>query len=274
MMAAPLVSQLCTEATLRRPDFQGWAEAIKEEPGLMHRKIWEWCFICRALEERDMLRPGRLGLGFAVGHEAMTSVFAARGARIVATDAPPATAAAAGWVDTRQHAQDLAVLNKRGLCDDDVLRRNVEFRYVDMTAIPREFDGRFDFTWSACAFEHLGSLEKGMQFVLESLRCLKPGGVAVHTTEFNLGSNEDTVSEGETVLYRRRDIEALVARLRREGHEIEVDFREGQGHADGYIDLPPYTHRPHLRLALGQYVITSIALVIRKRPRRWWWPFG
>ena len=43
--------------------------------------------------------------------------------------------------------------------------------------------GSFDFIWSSCSFEHLGSLGEGERFVLEALRFLKPGGVAVHTTE-------------------------------------------------------------------------------------------
>ena len=36
-------------------------------PFMLHRKMWEWLFIAQALAERDMLRPGRVGLGFGVG---------------------------------------------------------------------------------------------------------------------------------------------------------------------------------------------------------------
>ena len=32
-------------------------------------------------------------------------------------------------------------------------------------------------------------------------RCIKRGGVAVHTTEFNLSSNEETVENGNSALY-------------------------------------------------------------------------
>lgn len=266
-----LKSSLCTEASLGRPDFQAWVRQLDEEPGLMHRKIWEWAFICQALAERGMLAPGRRGLGFAVGQEALASVFAARGAHILATDMATDEAARKGWIETKQHADNLAALNKRKLCDPEVMRERVEFRFVDMRDIPRDLHGGFDFTWSACALEHLGSLEAGMQFVSDSLACLKPGGVAVHTTEFNVTSDEETVEQGETVLYRRRDLHALAQRLRDAGHHIELDLRLGEGLADGHIDLPPYTHRPHLKLQLERYVITSAALVVT-RAQPWWSP--
>ena len=48
-----------------------------------------------------------------------------------------------------------------------------------------------------------------MDFVINSMRVLKPGGVAVHTTEFNLSSNDDTIEARDLCVYRRRDIELL-----------------------------------------------------------------
>jgi hypothetical protein len=128
--------------------------------------------------------------------------------------------------------------------------------------VPRDLR-HFDFTWSSCAFEHLGSLAAGADFVVNQMRCLKPGGVAVHTTEYTVSSNEHTLETGGTVLYRRRDIEALVDRLHRAGHAIEVDYTEGTTPEDLHVDTPPYTDI-HLRTTLGDYVTTSLALVIEK----------
>ena len=97
-----------------------------------------------------------------------------------------------------------------------------------------------------------------------SLNCLRPGGVAVHTTEYNVSSDNDTVATGGTVIYRRQDIEKLAEVLRAEGHEIELDFDLGRGPADVYVDMPPYCNAPHLKLALWQFTTTSIGLVVRK----------
>jgi hypothetical protein len=85
----------------------------------------------------------------------------------------------------------------------------------------------------------------------------------VHTTEYVLASGDDTVEAGGTVLYRRRDIEALMARLRDDGHSIEVDFTEGDSPDDLHVDVPPYSD-VHLRTRLGAYVTTSLALVVTK----------
>ena len=131
-----------------------------------------------------------------------------------------------------------------------------------MNAIPEDLRG-FDFTWSSCALEHLGSLGAGTDFVVRQMECLRPGGTAVHTTEYVLTSTDDTVEAGGTVLYRRRDIEALVARLRDAGHAIEVDFTEGDSPDDLHVDVPPYSD-VHLRTRLGAYVTTSLALVVTK----------
>ena len=62
----------------------------------LHRKIWEFCFIAQALDERGMLARGRRGLGFAVGTEPLPAMFASRGCAIVATDL--ATAVVAGVI--------------------------------------------------------------------------------------------------------------------------------------------------------------------------------
>ena len=77
----------------------------------------------------------------------------------------------------------------------------------------------FEFTWSSCALEHLGSLRAGLDFIVESMRCLRPGGIAVHTTEFNLISNDETLEIDWLSIYRRRDIEKVAAELRAAGHK-------------------------------------------------------
>ncbi len=231
----------------------------------MHRKIWEFCFICEALAERRLLNPERLGLGFAVGEEPLSSLFASRGVNILATDLAADEAKKIGWVDTNEHASELSILNKRNLCDPAMFNERVRFQTCDMNHIPDEFNERFDFVWSACALEHLGSIKLGQAFIYNSVGCLKPGGFAVHTTEYNISSRTATVDNEGTVIFRRCDIEEGLETLVSQGHKIEMDWHEGDGSLDQFVDIAPYSHNPHLKLRLGQYVTTSIGLIIRKR---------
>lgn len=267
-----LKSQLCTQESLSSPELREWATRLRpmwnpngDDPRefMLHRKMWEWLFISEALAEREMLQAGRKGLGFGVGNEALVALFASYGCEIVATDQAPELAEASGWTGAaNQYAGGLDGLNAYELCPQDEFAERVTFRHVDMNDIPKDLRG-FDFTWSSCALEHLGSLEAGVDFVVAQMECLKAGGIAVHTTEFTVTSNDHTLESGGTVLYRRRDIEDLVARLRRAGHFVDIDFTEGTTPEDLHVDAPPYSNI-HLRTMLGEYVTTSIALVVQK----------
>lgn len=258
-------SRLCNEEQLLTEDYAFWCGEFGQQPA-RHRKQWEYVFICKVLHERGLLAPGRRGIGFGVGSEPLPALFARYGSEVVASDLGLDAAVAAGWQNGNQHAQGIDQLNKLGLCPPDEFRRRVSFRVEDMNAISPDLHGGFDFTWSSCCFEHLGSIEHGLRFVEESLKLLKPGGIAVHTTEFNLSSNDDTVFEGGCVIFRRRDIDRLAQRVTAQGHRICLDYTEGTLPGDLHVDVPPYTQSPHLRLLLQGFVSTSIGLVVQKAP--------
>jgi len=255
-----------------RPELLRWIEKMRSawNPGdvhpsmPVHRKIWEWAYITEALFERGMLAPGRRGLGFGVGRDPLAALFAGLGCEIVATDLDVEEAARDGWVESGQHASALDDLNAYGICPPDVFRRSVTFRSVDMRQIPTDLRS-FDFTWSACSFEHLGSLKAGEEFLLNQMSTLRPSGVAVHTTEFNVSSDDETVEAGGTVLYRRSDIERMKIELRRRGHLIDVDYDSGHSPADLHVDRPPFSST-HLKLELDRFVATSIGLIVEKAP--------
>jgi Methyltransferase domain len=265
-----LRSSLCTESVLKSPEFVAWAERIRPAwdvdasglPVLTHRKLWEWLFIIQALFERGRLTPGKRGIGFGVGRDPLASLFASFGCEIVATDLDPEAAEAGGWVESVQYSNDRLDLNGYDLCDRSEFDRLVSFRIVDMNSIPGDLRG-FDFSWSACALEHLGSIRAGKRFLVEQMECLNPGGVAAHTTEFNVRSRYRTIKSGHDVLFRRRDVEALAARLRRGGNRIDLDLDPGDSDADRHVDVVPYT-ATHLKMRFGRFVTTSLGLIIEK----------
>lgn len=262
----PLACQPCTRRQIETPTFRYWAARLGLRPGGLHRKPWEWCYITQALHERGMLGPGRRGLGFAVGQEPLASLFVGMGCHVTATDLDFQHAVAEGWVEGKQHAASLEQLNTQGLCAPELFAANAEFRAVDMRDIPAELGG-YDFLWSSCALEHLGSLRHGIDFILNAMACLRPGGIAVHTTELNVDSNVETLETGHDVIYRQRDLHDLAAELRHAGHYIQpLTFDVGDSDADRYVDEPPYAGKVHLKLRIGGFASTSFGIIVSRNP--------
>jgi len=258
-------SMLCREQHFHMPLYSYWCKKLKENPKL-HRKQWEFVYICHSLFERGMLKSGSKAIGFGVGKEPLAPYYSSLGVKILATDLDLTKAKDLGWVTTDQHSDSLESLNEKQICPQKVFEKNTRFRSVDMNDIPADI-GEFDFCWSSCAFEHLGSIEKGLNFVKNSCKLLKIGGIAVHTTEFNLTSNSDTLDNNSSfVIFRKKDIEKLSDDLEKDGFFMEeVDFSSGVDELEQYVDLPPYIDEPHLRLELaGKYVSTSIGLIIHR----------
>jgi SAM-dependent methyltransferase len=263
--------RLCRQEDIEAHWLRHWCGELGFVP-MYHRKVWEDCYALQALHERGMLAPGMRGLGFAVGSEWLPSYMAKCGVDVLATDLDPNDLRAQAWIAVDQHGSRLDTIYKPTLVDIDTFNDRVLLRAADMNSIPADLHGQFDFLWSICSFEHCGSIEQGLTFVTEAMKCLRPGGVAVHTTEFNINPEGATLEQGQTVLFQRRHIEQLGERLMAAGHRmLPMDYGTGNGLLDQFVDLPPYPNAewplpipeaPHLRLSIQGLVATSIGMVI------------
>ena len=257
-------SSLCKAIDFKKDWYLYWCSQMKESPRF-HRKQWEYIFILQALWERGCLQPGKRGMGFAVGTEPLPSVFASHGCDILATDIEPDQGAAMGWNKNNQLCHGLQYLYKCDIVNEEQFYKRVEYLPVDMNQIPDHLRN-FDFNWSSCSFEHLGTIEKGIRFIKNQLDTLKPGGLAVHTTEYNISSNFETQDDNPTVIFRQRDIADLVDELRQEGHYVEeLDFSLGSLPEDFAVDFLPHQQQIHIKLQLGDFIVTSLGLIIRKK---------
>lgn len=248
-----------------------------QTPLIFHRKMWELAYVLQAVYEQGHLRDGARGLGFGCGIEPLPSYFAARGVAVTMTDLAPAEAQAAGWTATNQHAADRDLGFQPHLVALERFHEKVELRFVDMNAIDPALVN-FDFCWSICALEHLGSIERGLAFIENSLATLRPGGLSVHTTEFNINAEGPTIDNWPTVLFQRRHLETLAARLSDQGHDVApLDFFLGDKPLDRFIDLPPYHHDlpptlaewvgvpQHLKVATDGFASTCFGIIVRKK---------
>jgi hypothetical protein len=251
----------CSARDLKDPRFLEILNSIKVDFS-WHRKLWEWIYVVYTLQKLGKLSDGMRGLGFGVGTEKLSSLFASFGCLITATDAPESIS---GEWTNEQYAPNLEALFYEEVVDKGSFFRNVSYQNCDMNHISPNLKG-FDFCWSSCAMEHLGSLKHGIDFVLHSVNdCLASGGVAVHTTEFNANSNEQTLETGGTVIYRLRDLQDMKSRLEAQGHKVSELRVASDSHVfDFHVDAPPYSHNPHLKLALAGYVTTSFGFYVIK----------
>jgi 2-polyprenyl-3-methyl-5-hydroxy-6-metoxy-1,4-benzoquinol methylase len=256
------VSQAVTAAQFDDPIYARWCAAIAEEPR-RHRKQWEFVYVLQALELGGMLEAGKRGVGFGVGREPLVAVLAKRGCRVLATDLAPGDEAVQEWKASGQYGGAKSALNEREICPPAAFEERVDFAHVDMRDLS-SIEGSYDFVWSSCALEHLGSLRAGLDFMRASLKLLRPGGLAVHTTEYNVSSQAETVQGGPVVLYRRIDLLEFGLELRAAGYELDFNFNTGSSPEDRAVDLWPFEAASHLKVLFGRFATTSIGLVIRK----------
>ena len=261
-----LTSKACQQEDIESIWFAYWCQQM-QVPVVYHRKMWEFCYILQVLYDYDLLKSGIKGLGFGCGEEPLPSLLAAYDIEITATDLNPQESAAKGWLDTNQNASSVEKIWDSKLCVRELFEKNVSLRYVDMNHIPTDLENSYDFCWSACALEHLGSIDNGLRFIEESIKTLVAGGVCIHTTELNYLQEEKTVDNCGTVLFRKKDFIKLVQSLTSQGHQVApLNFEIGSGFLDQFIDIPPYekTQDAHLRLLVDSFVTTSFGIIIKK----------
>lgn len=274
-----LTSQCTTQADIESPWLWYWCQQLRI-PVMYHRKIWELAYILQVMWENGMLEPGKKGLGFGCGQEPIPSILARQGVEVTITDQDPSTAEQGGWVSTDQHLGSLEHAFHADLVDREKFDRLITIRFVDMNAIDPGLSG-YDFCWSTCAFEHLGSIKAGQDFVVNAMSVLKPGGIAVHTTELNLNNEGKTFESRDLVVFQQRHMEGIARRLVAQGDEpAPMDFAVGTGPIDSFIDLPPYSEAmrgymharesgdeqrmAHLRLSVAGHPSTCFGLWARK----------
>ena len=267
----PLTSRLCRQVDFGEPWFHHWCEALHLEP-LLHRKIWEYAFVLQAMQENGALRVGARGVGFGCGEEPVASFLASRGVEVTVTDLAPEQSEGLGWVATGQHTSSLQQAYYPDLVSQEDFDRRVRLEYVDMNNIPDSMSEGYHFCWSICAFEHLGSIRKGLDFIKNSMKVLRQGGVSIHTTEFNL-TNGETIDNWQTVLFQQKHFALLAEELKAEGFQmLPLDANPGDAFLDKFVDLPPYDwdavmqlqEPAHLKVAIDGFPSTCVGIIVRK----------
>jgi len=249
-----------------------WMKRIIQDelklPHTLHRKLWELAQIVNIVKKLKLCEPRKKGLAFAIGQERLPSLFAKYGCSIVATDMDENSPLAKDWKKTKQHSNDIMTLHVPEIVEQEKFLELVSHRSLDMNhIIDPDLIGQFDFVWSTCSIEHVGSILLGQRVVLNSLDLLKPGGTAIHTVEFNLSDLENTLeNQLPYVLWRKKDVEQLLASVQALGYKIyPISWAAGIQPWDKFVDIWPFGQSDgHIKLLLGDYVASSFLIVITK----------
>ena len=250
---------VCLQQSFYDKNYKRIAEDYLKQEVYFHRKEWEFVYIIRMLELGGKIGWGNKGLGFGCGFERLVPGLVSKGLDLVVTDLENS-----GW-EFDEGGWDLYFENPQ-VCSQEDFKSKVKLDNVDMTLIPSKYlQSEFDFIWSSCSLEHLGGLLPGLDFVIKSLPALKVGGLAIHTTEFNVGSGNKTLDDSHSSIYRQIDFEWLELHLISLGCKLyPIDYRLGQMEYDLDVDHQPFRPEGHIKLRVEDYVCSSIGFAIEK----------
>ena len=253
-----LTSRPSTQADLEANWSRYWSAQI-QEPHTIHRRVWEHAFVLQVLAQSGKLRPGMKGLAFDPGGP-LPAYLAAKGCTITAVGKEPPSA---------------DMLFRGALLDRATFDQNVKVLTADTGALPHDLGG-FDYCWSIGSLQHAGSIAKAFAFLDATADTLKPGGVAVHTTEFNFANDHETIDNWGTVLFQRQHFEQMAERLGRKGCKVlPLDFNVGSQPLDRFIDVPPFEmsglnvkdwsrDTMHIKVNIDGFPCTSFGIIVAR----------
>lgn len=220
-------------------------------PEVFHRKIWEFNQALYGLRILRRLAPDAKALGIGCGHEELMYFLANRIGRVVATDLYEGKyLGGESAADVLDHPAKYAPFKFR--------EDRLEVR--QMNALALQFDGgSFDFVFCLSSLEHFGGERDKLAALREMHRVLKPGGVAVLTTEIVL----NRLGRGSQYFQR----ETLTRLIGAAGFALDrpADYRVEQDYTAPPLALPMDVFTvPHVVLRNFHTIYTSIALFLMK----------
>jgi len=203
-----IISKFANQDDFKMPWLKQYYSVVSGGPvgARLHRKIWELTYIMHIVNTMKLCTSDlQRGYVWAVGQEPLPSYFANLGCRITGSDMPETETSKIEWAATGQHSSNKDGMYHANLISSkETFDRLVDYRAENMNFLPPDIYGKYDFTWSTCSLEHVGSISLGQRFIMNSMDILKPGGLSIHSMEFTLSSLEDTVETGSTVLWRKK----------------------------------------------------------------------
>jgi SAM-dependent methyltransferase len=256
----PVDIQLCELANPAKWDNPDWMAVLEElqlpaEAKLaMHRKAYEFTQAIWGLRRLDALTAEASVLSVGAGHESLVYWLANRVGHVIATDLYGgewrSALAAEGDVRVITHPEEFAPFPYR--------RERLRFLQMDGRYLAFRA-GLFDIAYSLSSIEHFGGWQGSRHAVEEMVRVVKPGGLIVLATEWQVSG------EPRDEVFQPDEFRALIDLPDCELVE-PLDDRVWSRYPQRPVDLEknPY-ETPHMLVRLGETVFTSVVVFLRKR---------
>jgi SAM-dependent methyltransferase len=238
---------------------------LKEKPKLHSKQFQYYAILEKALliASDSQIKPQ--AIGFGVGNEPIPSALIAIGFGVTATDYLDGEIAK-DWLATGQLITSPKDLNARGIAEWGAFEENFLFKNMSMNEIPIEMNNSYDLVWSTCALGHIGSYQKGLDFIVRSAKLLKPGGWAIHTTELDLSEEKERFDTPNLSFYKLDDLAKLVRVLEEDGNIVmPLETNLWNDKSELFVASEPWGDKPHLRIRVLGREITSIAIILQRK---------
>jgi hypothetical protein len=254
-----------SEKYFREDNFFLWMSLLKETPKLHTKQFQNFAILEAAASVVKSGKSNLDAIGFGVGIEQIPAALGRIGFKVLATDYLDGEIAE-DWRNTDQLLNKVDDLNSRLILTADEFANKVKFENMDMNVIPTEFNGNFDFVWSSCALGHIGGYKNGLDFIINSANLLKPGGIALHTTELDVSNFPTNVTFPTLSLYRMKDLQTVISQLRENGYKVSnLDLPpKWNGKSERFVDREPWGNQPHIRISVFDREVLSVAIRIEK----------
>jgi SAM-dependent methyltransferase len=237
--------------------------------GFIHRKDWEWALGIIAMRRFGKLNEKSTAIGVGSGREAILFYLANKVKHVYATDLYKVK----DWIEA---APSDFPENPKKYAPFPYKEDALTVMRMDGTKL--EFPSEiFDIAFSFSSIEHFGGGGKNHSGALRSVRemerVLKPGGLAVITTEYIINDKKHPEFFNRRTIYsdlidkleRLKLVEPLDLRITSKTLDTIIDY-SSVGVSWNNIDNDYKRTHPHIVLRIKNILFTSIILVFQKMP--------
>jgi SAM-dependent methyltransferase len=264
------MSKLCDAADWFQPDIlEIIANELREVPRF-HRKQWESAMIFLALRRLGKLQPESTGLSMGGGKELILYALAQHVRQLVVTDLYDTQT---DWDCAKTDDPDTFIRHNKPFPVDDERLKALRMDMRDLHFPDRSFD----FCYSTCAVEHIGTREDFLRHFNEVARVLTDDGVYVFTTEVSYG--DQTIKDEHNYVFSLRDLYEIFAEsdlVPGEEFDAAVTHHKINYPLPSNLKNLAYFHpqlfaeqllqeAPHIQLMRGKHPFTCGIFVMRKR---------